>query len=106
MSGEPVTEFNHKSIQCHSPVPSRHHPFFGSLRNGQINHFVRRVVAGEDLAAFRGCTNDAVQGFNGIGRINHFADFRWVFMDRPRIQPMGRPRFRTLRIQGIQPASA
>jgi hypothetical protein len=27
-------------------------------------------------------------------------------MDRPRIQPMGRPRFRTLRIQGIQPANA
>ncbi len=99
--GEPVTKFNHKSIQRHSPVLNRHRPFFRSLRNGQVNHLTRRVVAGEDLAAFRRCANDAIERFNGIGCINRFADFRWVFVDRPQVRPVCLPRFCNLRIQGI-----
>lgn len=105
MIGEPITKFNHKSIQRHSPVLNRHRPFFRSLRNGQINHLARRAVAGEDLAAVRGCAIDAIERFNDLGRINRFADFRRVFIDRPQIRPMSRPRFRNLRIQAIPRAT-
>lgn len=82
MIGKPVTKFNHQSIQRHSSVLNRHRPLFRSLRNGQVNYLARRVVTGENLAAFRGRANDAVQGFNGSGRINRFADFRRVFIER------------------------
>lgn len=53
MIGEPVTKFNHKSIQRHSPVLNRHRPFFRSLRNGQVNHLTRRLLAEAGLPPSR-----------------------------------------------------
>ena len=68
-----------------------HSPFFGCLRNRQIDHLDGGLIAGKQLSAFGGIAYHAVEGFDCVGRVDGLANLRWVFKQGTQIDPMGRP---------------
>ena len=79
---QPALELDGEPIEGLFPVLDRHRPLFRGLLDGQVHHFQRRAVAGENAAVVDGLANHAVERLDGVGRVDDPPDVRGVVITR------------------------
>ena len=97
----PLTEFNHKSIQCQAPILNRHGPLLSGLSNRQINYLHCRLVVWKQLATLGGGANHAVERLDCVRGVNRFAYLWRVFKQRAQVYPVCGPGLGNLRVGGV-----
>ena len=57
----------------------------------QVEEFQERLVARERAAIFGQLAEAQIDRLNGVGRVDHIADFRWVVDERDQALPVAAP---------------
>lgn len=68
---EPPREFDRQAMKRWLPVTDGHGPFLGNVADGQVNHFVDRIIRGKNAMIARHLAQGHIDGRGGISRVNH-----------------------------------
>ena len=74
---KPSRKFNGEAIQSGLPVVDRHGPLLGKIAHGQVDDLVHGLIRGKDAMIARHLAQRHIDGFNGIGGIEHLANVFW-----------------------------
>jgi hypothetical protein len=81
MNGK-LLKLNPKPIQRSLPVPNRHVPFLANISQHQVEKFTQRLIAWKRSTVLCNLAQAHVHRLNGIDRVNHFANLRWIVKER------------------------
>jgi hypothetical protein len=87
---DPVLKVNTKPIQRNLSVPNRHVLFLANIS--------QRLIAWKRFTVFLDLAQIHVHRLNGIGRVNHFANLRWIVKERNGALPVTPPTLHNGRI--------
>ena len=95
---DPVLKLNTKPIQRSLPVPNRHVPFLANISQRQVEQIAQRLIAWKRSTILCNLAQAHVHRLNGIGRVNHFANLRWIVKERNDALPVTLPALHNGRI--------
>ena len=87
----PVPKFNREAVERSAPVVNRHRPLFGDPLQGHVIELEDRFLMGKHPAILADLPQGPVDRFNGVGRVDGFADLGRILQERDELRPVCAP---------------